>query len=326
MNSLLRFVRIVLQGGKSTGRQVAVFAAQSRAFRQAELLVRLFYAGNLFWAAWRLAERGRWGSYETFQPLWPMAWANGLDVNVVAAAVLTANAIAAALAAIVPTSRVTRWMAFVGMLEAGAFENSFGTIGHGGHAWLWVAFFFALLPTGSRDHFARVRIARQRFLQMFWTAQFAMLFFYSMSGWLKLVTVPVQYHRGEVCALAPEALARHMANRILATDSQPLLADLLVDQPSLSWLLYLGALYLEAFAVMAAFRPALHRLWGGGLILLHLGIGLGMEIWFIPPLFLLSLLFINSPFQCDETKLREAFWQLPGLELPRLAASRAKNI
>lgn len=83
----------------------------------------------------------------------------------------------------------------------------------------------------------------------------------------------------------------------------------------MSWPLYLGALYLEAFAVLIAFRPALHRLWGGGLVLLHLGIGLGMEIWFVPPMFLLALLLLSSPCCRQETTWREMFWQLPGPDL-----------
>jgi hypothetical protein len=146
-----------------------------------------------------------------------------------------------------------------------------------------------------------------------------------MSGWLKLVTVPVQLLRHEVCALAPEALARHVANLVLQNNSQPLLADWLVNHPLMSWPLYLGALYLEAFAVLVAFRPALHRVWGGGLILFHLGIGAGMNIWFTPPLFLLALLFLNSPFHQPQTTWRQVLWQLPGTELLRLALPKTKE-
>jgi hypothetical protein len=134
--------------------------------------------------------------------------------------------------------------------------------------------------------------------------------------------VPVQWIQGEVCSLAPEALARHIANRALLTQSQPFLADWMIDQTWLSWPMYLGALYLEAFAVLIAFRPALHRLWGSGLILLHLGIGMAMEIWFVPPMFLLALLFVNSPFQGETATWRTMIWQLPGLDLVYVALGR----
>jgi hypothetical protein len=314
----------MLQGGRDHRCQTDVFHTQSRAYDQAQLIVQLFYAGNLFWAALRLMERERWSAYDTLQPLWPMFWADGVDVELAAAVVLTTNAIVAAVATFWPTNGFARWLAFGGALMAGAFENSFGRIGHGGHAWVWTTFFFAFLPSGSSHRFVDSRVRRQRFLQILWTTQFALLFFYSMSGWLKLVTVPIQLLRGEVHAIAPEALSRHIANRIMQTNSHPLFGELLIDHSICSWFLYMGALYLEAFAVLVAFRPALHRLWGGGLILLHLGIGFGMEIWFVPPMFLLALLFVNSPFQRREETWRNTLLQLPGMELMRYRAQIAE--
>ncbi|MEX2315979.1 MAG: hypothetical protein WD669_02435 [Pirellulales bacterium] len=317
MKRISHYLRQLAGGGDFSRGQSSPFAFQSRACGRAFLIVRLFYAANLFLAGWRLAERARWNAYDSLYPLWPLWWADGESVSVVATKVFTANAFVAVLAALFPTNTMARWLAFAGALVAGALENSFGSIGHGGHAWVWAAFFFAFLPTATSRDLSTSRLLRQRYLQTFWTAQFAVLFFYSMSGWLKLVTVPIQLHHGEVCALAPEALARHIANRILQTNSEPWLAAGLIDHPALSWLMYLGALYLEAFAVIAAFRPALHRFWGGSLILLHLGIGLAMEIWFVPPMFLLALLFVSSPFQRDDTTWRETLGQLPGVKLLR---------
>ena len=323
MNRWLHYLRQLLSGGESGRPCAAVFHRQSAAFQQAQLLVRFFYAANLFWAAIRLEERARWDVYEALHPLWPLFWADGADVNVFATYIFTFNTVVAFVAVMFPASGTARILAFAGVLLAGALENSFGRICHYGHAWVWVTLFFAFLPAGTPRQLATSRILRQRFLQMFWAAQFAILFFYSMAGWLKLVTVPVQLPRGEVCAVAPEALARHIANCLLQTNPQPLLetrplpllAEWLVNHVWIGWPLFLGAIYLEAFSVLIAFRPALHRWWGDGLILLHLGIGLGMDIWFVPAMFLLALLLVNSPFHREETPWRQLIWQLPGLDL-----------
>lgn len=332
MNRFLRPLRVLLCGGVQRRPGEALFSAQSRACERALVLVRLFYTANLFLAGWRLVERAPLNAFGAFDPLWPLFWADGRDVQSVVLGVFTANAIVAAIAAIVPADGVVRWLAFFGALAAGALENSFGSIGHAGHAWVWIMFFLALLPSGGPDRIMASRVVRQRYLQIFWTSQFAVLMFYSMSGCLKLASVPAQWSRGEVCAVGPEALARHIANRVLQTQSEPLLAEWLIDNISISWVLFLGTLYLESASVLVAFRPALHRVWGSAISLLHLGIGLSMEIWFVPPILALSILLVGSPFHSEGTTWRQMFWQLPGMELvqsllrPRHAIRRVRWI
>jgi hypothetical protein len=322
MNRLLSFIRYVLRGGNSGHSQDGLFAFQSAAFDKAQMLVRVFYATNLFWAALRLEERARWNSYDAIYPLWPLSWLQTDNVSTIATSVFVFNTVVAALALIYVGSTSARWLAFAGALFAGAFENSFGRICHYGHAWVWVTFFFAFLPSGQPSQFTHSRILRQRFLQVFWSAQFALLFFYSMAGWLKLVSVPVQLMRDEVTAIGPEALARHIANCAMQGGPQPLLASWLVDHIMIGWVLFLGAIYLEAAALLAAFRPAIHRWWGIGLIMLHLGIGLAMEIWFVPPMFLLALLFVYSPFQTEGTTWSQMLCELPGVDLIAWIARR----
>ena len=315
MNRLLHYLRFLLRGGTTGQPPLGLFSFQTAAFERAQLLVRAFYAANLFWAGLRLEERERWSTYDALYPLWPLSWVDNNDVSAVATNIYIINAVVAVIAVIFSRSSSARWLAFGGALLAGAFENSFGRICHYGHTWVWVTFIFAFLPSGPLSRFSSSRVLRQRFLHVFWAAPFALLFFYSMAGWLKLVTVPVQLYRGEVSAVAPEALARHIANCIMQEGPQPHLANWLINHVMLGWLMYLGALYLEAVAVLIAFRPALHRLWGIGLILLHLGIGLGMEIWFVPSMFLLALLLVYSPFYRENTSWRQIALELPGMDL-----------
>lgn len=297
---------------------------QRTAFARAFLLVRVFYATNLFWAAWRAAAPTHWDHFAKLQPLWPLFWADGMEVQQVTEIVLLFNLACAIGAAILPTWRLTRGLACVGVLLAVALDNSFGQIGHSGYTWVWVTFFFTWLPSGGEATFQQSRRLRQHYLHVFWAAQFAVLFFYSISGVLKLVPVPLQMLRGEVSSIAPEALARHIANRSLQTNSNPLLAGILIDHVALSWPLYLGAIYLELCSVIVAFRHDLHRLWGSNLILLHVGIGLTMEIWFVPPIFLAALLFVNSPYNTGRVKWRHIVRQLPGIGLIVYLASRRR--
>jgi hypothetical protein len=311
----LALLRALLRGAPTGTRRSDVFSFQTTAFDHAHLLVRAFYAGNLLWAGLRLEERARWFSHEAAYLLWPLSWLDGGEVSSLATNIYVFNAITATIAVIFCAYSPARWLAFAGALAAGAFENSFGRICHYGHTWVWVCFFFAFLPSGLPATFFSSRVLRQRYLQIFWSTQFALLFFYSMAGWLKLVSVPVQYLRGEVTAIGSEALARHVANAAMQSGPVPMFANWFIDNTAVSWAFFLGAIYLEAVAVLIAFRPDLHRWWGIGLMLLHFGIGMVMEIWFVPPLFILALLFVFSPFDRGTATWREKVLQLPGIEV-----------
>ena len=315
MRQLLRALRRSAAGHTGPERGGELFARQRAAFDRAVVLVQMFYAANLLWACWRISNIDRWDTFEHLQPLWPLFWADGWDVGHVATLVLLVNVAGAVVGCFWPLQRWARVVAAVGLLLAGALDNSFGRIGHSGHAWLWVAACLIFLPTATNRDFSQSRVLRHRYLQLFWTAQFVVLFFYSMAGVLKLLPVPIQLLQGEACSLSPDALARHVASRSLQTDSNPLLARLLIDHIAISWPLYLGALYLETTAIIAAFRPALHRLWGCSLALLHIGIGLAMDIWFVPPVFLAALLLVNSPLAPLQTDWLTVLRQLPGVAL-----------
>ena len=65
----------------------------------------------------------------------------------------------------------------------------------------------------------------------------------------------------------------------------------------IGWVLFLAAIYLEAAALLVAFRPAIHRWWGIGLIMLHLGIGLANLINILNPE-MIEALELATHFQC----------------------------
>jgi hypothetical protein len=205
-----------------------------------------------------------------------------------------------------------RWLrigAFICFLLWYAFINSFGKISHDGHGWLFTTMIFIWLPS-SRD--AEQSVSRQHlFLTVFASAQVLFMLFYTMSGAWKIGTGLGQMLAGEIGSFHPHALAQLTAFRLLQTGSDSLLGSWIIQYPLLGWPLHLAAIYLEFFALLAAFRPSLHRLWGIGLIAFHFGTWLLMGIIFQTNIALLGLLMVMSPFYRERTPARVTLGNLP---------------
>src|SRR5205814_2033584 len=165
------------------------------------------------------------------------------------------------------------------------------------HASIWTAFLFILLPDGTPDVIAASRRRAQRYLRVFWSAQAAVLLFYSLSGSFKILGIIVQFSRGEVNALMPQAMSRFIAERLMETmpTGPQFVGPWFIDHPYAGWPMHVMAIYLEAFSFVVAFRPTLHRLWGACLILMHLGIYFTMSIMFSWQCLLVGLLLVCSP-------------------------------
>ena len=89
-----------------------------------------------------------------------------------------------------------------------------------------------------------------------------------------------------------------------------------IAYPRLGWPLYPLAIYVEVFALLAVFRPRLHRPWGCGLIGLHVGNCCSMGIVFNVNVLLLGLFFVLSPFA--PTRLDLWLWR----DLPMVGVAR----
>jgi hypothetical protein len=239
---------------------------------------------------------------------------------------MAALLVGALCAAFLPRRWPARLAAFVGFFLYLALKNSFGKIDHAAHAWLLSAFLLVFLPDGGRGDFASSRARRQRYLNAFWSAQALTLLTYSMAGAWKLLGAVTQLWRGEPHSFAPLALAYHVADRLLRTQSESVLGGLLLEHPLLGWPQMLAVLYLQTTALLAAFRPPLHRLFGLGLIGFHTMVYLTLAIPFQLPVLLLGLLLLCSPFAPERADPREIARALPlvGPALARLPALRGK--
>jgi hypothetical protein len=312
----LRRLRRLLTADREPGSVEAVWRRQPHELARALIVVRVFYACAAFMMLNDAQSWPMWAKVKAIEPLWPIAWAEHTDAQTAIPIVLGAALASTVCALLVPELRVVRLAAAVGLLMQSALVNSLAgaVVSHGLHAWLWTAAFFVFLPSGSAAEIAASHARSQRYLRVFWGAQALLLFCYSLSGSIKLAGAVLQAMRGEVHAFMPEALARHTAARILEGADVPAYfaaGPWLIDHPSFGALAFPLSIYLEAFAFLIAFRPALHRIWASGLILMHLGIYFVMTILFSQQILILALLLVASPFGPPSFTPRAALAQLP---------------
>ena len=291
----------------------AFWRGRRRQLVSAAALVRAFYACLLFILLNFYGSWDRWLSHTSFELLWPVWWFNWTGSKTGVALVIFGAPAAALLALVWPHVRLARAAAALGILLFAAFFNSFGMTMHGLHACVWVAALFVLLPDGTVDHVAASTCRAQRYLRVFWSAQAALLLFYSLSGLLKLAGAAEQWWLGEVHALAPEALARHTAYRLLegAEVEQFTAGPWVVEHPWIGYPFFVTAIILEVFSFLVAFRPAVHRPWALAVILMQIGIYFTLTIMFTWHILVVALMIVCSPFAPPRTSLAEVVRQLP---------------
>lgn len=289
-----RVLRRFFAGGRRG--HPAPLRAQRDQCAAAALLVRVFYAANLYLVFRHLRLWPGWLETAAIEPLWPVAWVPVLGIEPAVHLIMALLGVGAFAAALLPERRAARFGAFLGLLFFHAFVNSFGKINHSSHGWLLASFLLIFLPDAGRARLARSRRLRQQLLNAFWSAQAMLLVFYTLSGtWKALAAIP-QIARGEVHSFAPTALALHVAHRLLQTSGESVLGAFVVEHPLLGWPGFLLTLYLQVFSLWAAFRPSLHRLWGAGHLAFHFVVYLTMSVSFHPQVLLVGILLLASPF------------------------------
>ncbi len=286
---------------------------QTKLFQTTRVVVRCYYVALLFFAA---ATMDDWPSYLDRMealPLWPVDWLRLVPLRAGVLGILTGYLATTFLGAVFSHRRWARSLAFLGLLEFVALENSFGKINHAHHLWVLTGFLLVFLPdvTGpSAD-----RATRQRFLTVFWACQAITLLTYTMSGLGKVVCAIYQVCAGQNNILMPSGLATLIASRLLQTSSTSWLGPWLIAHPWFGWPLGLASIYVEFFAFWIAFRPMLLRWWAAALILFHIMVFVCMAIGFMPVVLLLGLLFLGTPPCPGERSLLDAARQLPALSL-----------
>ncbi len=194
-------------GGGSVSQAGTIFHAQTAAFERAQLIVRFYYAALLYFAVDLLPEwRGMLGRNAPAS-LWPVAWIGYVNLRTGIAIVLVLFLGGAVLAAMLPGKRWARGLAFLGLFEFAAWNNSYGKIGHSLHAWVLTSALLIFLPDVAGWGKLATRLTRQKFLAVFWSCQALVLLLYSMAGLGKLAGAIYQMAIGQTNAFMPGALA-----------------------------------------------------------------------------------------------------------------------
>jgi hypothetical protein len=266
-------------------------AAGDRALRS-EVILQAIYC-VLFWRVLQLAKN--WEAYwvwEGFSPVWPVGWLSRVPYHWGIGAIFALAIGASLLVVLRPASRASRVVFFLGFFQLVALANSFGKMNHPDHLGVWVAALFCFFS------FSSVLAATG--------------LFYSMAGMWKVVTW-IHGSAGSVSLLSRGGLAHAVALRYAETGSLPVFGDFVITHPNLSTVGVWIATYFQLFALYAAFRPRLHKLWGVALIVFHLGAWLGMGVPFVPTMALLALLWIGSPYapQKDQNTSPKASGVIP---------------
>ncbi len=285
--------------------------SRSDRYVAARTLVQAYYAVLFFIAVGSLYA---WPGYlDTTEliPRWPVFWLRYVDLERGISLILWFYLVGSALGLILAKYRWARVVVFLSLLEYLAFKFSFGSINHGDHLGVLLSFMMIFLPPGWTRSPPPARKTRAATLLAFSAAQAMIMLTYSMSGMWKLVAVVSQTIQGEVSALAPSALARHVAEKLLSSDTTSLLGPWLIEHYWIGWPLMIGTLYLEFFALWAVPRPSLHRLFGLGLIFLHLATHLTLNVSFVQNTLWLALFFVFSPFNPDRPSWRQTARDLP---------------
>lgn len=246
---------------------------------RAKMLVQFFYL-FVFFAVFRVMEGGVLQSpfnymdflalRDFFRPIWATKW---MPVDHWEAAI---RAFCAGFFAVsILTSLFWERFAFLRVLTAVflfvyvGITLSFGRTSHEFYALMLVACMLALLPRQLNDERGAIGLMRVLF-----GVQTFLLATYASSGIWKYFGFFGQLFRGEISAFSPDAMARSATSNLLNHGSFNIsfLYDFVVDHPSFLWsALLVGGYSIELFSMYVIFRPKLFKLWGVGLVMLHVG-------------------------------------------------------
>lgn len=166
---------------------------------------------------------------------------------------------------------------------------------------LFVSFLLIFVPSKKNINTSQIGI-----LKVFFAVQTLFLLIYFFSGLYKFSGLVSQEMYGMKTALSPDSLAQHVATTIFSFNTTYYFFSSFVlkyQSYFFSVALIIGY-FIELLSVYIIFKPKLHRLWGGVLILLHAFILMIFGPDFTLHLFIVALFLFFSPFSDSPFNLK----------------------
>ncbi len=116
-----------------------------------------------------------------------------------------------------------------------------------------------------------------------------------MAGAVKVLTAIVQGLRGERTLLHPDSGALIIAEWLLRGDGVNLAGAWFVQHRYIAWISVAGGVLVELAAIAPIFARWTQPIITFGLIAMHVGIGLTMDVWFPENVALLAVMFLAGP-------------------------------
>jgi hypothetical protein len=287
----------------------SAFRRQLDAFRIVSLLEQVTY----FWfARATLAFFPHFDSYSKIPDSalpWPVFWHSALSRPALLNVIGAGSALAYLFVLVKPGLRLARVLVAYAFLCQLGMAYAWGDVGHADHAYFWTLVVLALAPCWKPGESRRK--VRQRVLQNYFFCQVLLAFFYFLSGVAKMLVAFQQLFAGTYSTFHLTGMSRILAARLLLGNTDTLLGDFLVAHPTLAFLGFWSTVAAELSGLWLAFRPRYHRAWGFVMAAFHLMMALSLSPNFSSNLFLVTVLFVLSPFAGDQRWCERACRLIP---------------
>lgn len=223
---------------------------------------------------------------------WPLrwlAWFPGSSETILTV-IFFATLITQLLSSIYIYNRTLKFIAWLGFGLLAAARVSFGNFSYNLLAFFLCAFCLAFV-TSSKEGSSKEEVdADTRFY--LWAAQVVFLLTYTLSGIWKARGFIASV--GQSGGLSVDPIYYHIVSyRLQFFDAS---SPSVVLPPLVGLILWMGVILFESVSVFVAFNPKIQPFWGVGIILMHVGSALTMNLYYATHLLLATVLLICHPY------------------------------
>ncbi len=251
---------------------------------------------------------------EILDPVWPIVPFSGIPPVALALIFKSTMIVMLTVLFFLPRKRLFRGLFFIFFFLDISLGNSFGKVDHGTYLPLLLAFFLALLPGEKESNH------EYKSILMYATAQFFLLMAYSLTGFWKVFWGGIELFTKDVSLFSPLTLRNTIIYKFELTGST-LVGSWFLEHYVIGYIVYLIVVYIELFAIVIFFKGNLHKIWGGLLMAIHIGIELILGVNFYQNVFVLGILLVYSPFHM-QTNFKDTLLSLPVVSLVKGMISR----